>query len=247
MRGEVESLDGAWSVDHVAGLIEGEVLSLETDARGREVEVVRPRATAYEMRCRVLDGHAPLDTLLDSVQLRTAIVGIEDREVRAFMVASVALGACRYWQAEDYVIEAGLRTSNRSGKRLFERGVHLICQHERTRRRQLRRIRASGGVSEGPACWKCMKEPVLRIGDACNACAVKPEPRVGAKAKPVEEMTLTELIATQEEPVKPDGTIAYNRIIPGGAYYEKMVAPGGRDPSEDDSRIQSAGRRGPVA
>lgn len=210
---DVELADITWSREYVAGLIEG-----ESSVEGENGDVlIRPRDTAFEMRQKALDGYAGVESVLDGIQLQQAIARIPDIEARAMMAASVTMGLTRWWSAEDILNSAGLRTTSRAGRRVWDKGISAIAKGERSRR---------VAKPADPVCWRCMKSPVVRAGEECG-CADKPGP--GVKIKRTEDMSLSELIATQSEPVH------YNRAIPGGSYYEKMVTPGGFNPLTGDS------------
>lgn len=217
--------DSAWGSEHIRGLLEGEILLTAMDpATGRPAELVRDVQTAFEQRCRALDGRAPMDELLaDSIQLSQAISSIWDLEVRAFMVACLGLGASNADSAAIEVEEAGLR-SNRSAIGLYERGIELVRRHERARFQLLYRVRANGGMSDQPVCWRCMKSPVTRAGDECVDCpAIDSNWKPGPKPASTDEMTVEQIAATQHL----DDAIYSNwrRTIPGYGKAARNEVP----------------------
>jgi hypothetical protein len=221
--------DNTWSSEKIRGMIEGEVVLSSKTSSGEPVDWFVEVQQAFEQRCRTVDGHASVEDLLDVMQLTKAVNAIQDLEVKAFMAAAMALGCTDAWTCDREVRNAGLRTTSRSTEALFERGIKLVLLHERSRRSLLRRVRAHIGQSDEAVCWRCLKNPVTRIGDECGTeCPAIAVSRRTGKRREIEDMSVEELVATQEEsPERND----WHATIPGGAYYRKMVKAGGLDPT----------------
>lgn len=154
---EVRAADQPWSPTKIRTLIEGEAVVTITDATGREYEERREGPTAYELRCRVLDK-GDVDTLLDLIQLDTAIDSIDDDVVRHAMIAVTVHGlpidAARDWSGR-----------GRPGHQLINRGIELVRRHERARRSDRVRVGREGG---DPVCYRCTVRRVAKIGMLCS-------------------------------------------------------------------------------
>jgi hypothetical protein len=164
--------------------------------------------------------------LLDGIQLSQAINEVRDRETKAFLAAAASLGTTDAWSAAEEVAAAGLR-SKRSAIGVYEAGLRILQGEQRKRRQLLRRVRAQGGTSDSPVCWRCLKKPVKRVGDECGQeCpALDSNWKSGPPPKRIEDMSVEELVETQEEDTSQPYN--WNRLIPGGAYYQKKIAPMG--------------------
>lgn len=224
----VEGLDRPWDERRIKLLVDGYC------AVGDELHT---ETSAFELRTRALGG-GDLDLVLDHAQLVRAIRSIRDKTVRNAMLLRVFTGE------DEYEIQL-LLSSRRAGHHLLSRGRELVRRYEggqhASKRRKLR------GLGDGPVCWRCMNALVERPGDECDEfCepkrrAGRPGGLEGRKDAPVEDMTLDELVATQDEP---ESYKKWNRkLFSGGSTYANNVFPAGVHIEEEKDWKHSSRRK----
>lgn len=229
----IADADHPWSAEKIRILVDGEVLHIAEDSAGRQHEAVSEGDTAYEQRMRCYDGDDPAN-IIEAAQLDRSIRRINDRAVRAAMQMRTLLGE------DEYTIERYVNDERkRPGHRLVERGCELVRRIERGDHQLKTRVRVASGQGEAPVCWRCLKVEVTRIGMDCGEdCPGLKIPGKTGKRRKLEELTLEELVATQEEGTVPGDNyratkeFPTNRVLPVKRQTKRR--PAGANPNIDD-------------
>lgn len=168
--------------------------------------------TANDMRQAAYEG-APLDLVLDAVQLERAIKSIDDPGIRAAMFLRSKNHAHHLTDNDIQDILWSEMGEDRPVWQLIKRGVNLIADDERRRGFEV----AANSTRRRPVCWRCTKRQVKRAGDDCGLkCPSLVDKRARPQRKSIEDMGLADLIASQERGSVPGSEWARKNEVPVG-------------------------------
>lgn len=208
---KADTTDAPWSAHTIRLLLDGETRYVATDATGREFEAVATGMTADDMRQAAYEGGPPT-MVLDAVQLERAIRDLDDPGIRAAMLLRMRFHA---HHLTDHNIQDLLWShmgEDRPAHVLIKKGIDLIAQDERARG-----VEVAVEARRKRVCWRCLTRQVRTAGDDCGArCPALVDKAARPKRKSIDDMSLQDLIASQQRGSVPGSEWARKNEVPVG-------------------------------